>query len=133
MSKTRAELDQLIVSWRDDPSWEIELTDGFEEHKDELLAVRLKCETEWRAQAGREHAAAIAGLMKPAVAMFASESARPVCQPGTDGHQLLRAFAEMLFPLKQQLDRLDARVDANYSDLQDQIDKLARGQSRGLP
>lgn len=115
MSKTRAELDELIVSWRDDPSWELELTDGFEEHKDELLALRLKCEAEWRAQAGREHAAAIAGLMKPVAAMLSSESARSVCQPGTDGHHLLRAFAEMLLPLKRQIDR------------------LVCGQSRGLP
>lgn len=131
--KTRTELEDLIRRWSDDPSWEIELSDGFEDHKDELLAFRLKCEAEWRAQAGRERVAAISSLMKPALVMLAAESARAICQPGTDGHRLLLAFAEMLLPLKQQLDRLDARVDANYSDLQDQLYRFSRGQSRGLP
>lgn len=51
--KTRAEIDELIIAWRDDPAWELEETEGFEDHKDELLAFRLKCEAEWKVRAER--------------------------------------------------------------------------------
>lgn len=39
MNKTRAEIDALISNWKADPIWDIEDTDGFEAHRDELLAV----------------------------------------------------------------------------------------------
>lgn len=76
--KTRAEIEELIIAWRDDPSWEIEDTEGFEDHKPELLALRLKCEAEWKARADKEHAAAIAALVKPARTWFGTVNMAPL-------------------------------------------------------
>ena len=39
--KTKQELDALKVNWLADPCWDIEDTEGFEEHKTELLAWRI--------------------------------------------------------------------------------------------
>ena len=122
--KTRAEIDELIARWLDDPDWELEESDGFEDHKDELLAVRHKHEAEWKARAQREHAEAIAALTGPALAILPVSAQRAAQTPGTNLHLALGMCAEMLLPIKQRLDRLDARVDANHDDLQQQIDLL---------
>ncbi|MFA4870972.1 MAG: hypothetical protein WC623_22425 [Pedobacter sp.] len=44
--KTREEIIHLKQNWRNDPCWDIENTEGFEEYKEELLAYRLKVEAE---------------------------------------------------------------------------------------
>jgi len=44
--KTREEVENLKANWREDPCWNIEDTQGFNEHKDELLAYRILCESE---------------------------------------------------------------------------------------
>ncbi len=41
-------IDELKYQWERDPIWDIEDTEGFEEHHDELLAFRLQKEQEWR-------------------------------------------------------------------------------------
>ena len=45
--KTKQELDDLKANWKGDPCWDIEDTEGFEEHHDELLAWRTEYEREW--------------------------------------------------------------------------------------
>lgn len=45
---TTNEIESLKKSWRYDPCWDIENTEGFEEHKEELLAYRLGIEKEWQ-------------------------------------------------------------------------------------
>lgn len=42
--KTREEVDALIGNWKNDPCWDIEDTEGFEEYYDELLELRLRHE-----------------------------------------------------------------------------------------
>lgn len=44
---TKEEIHNLKVSWYSDPIWDIEETEGFEDHKEELKAYRMKCEKEW--------------------------------------------------------------------------------------
>jgi hypothetical protein len=34
------EIERLKRSWRNDPHWDIEDAEGFEDHRDELLAFR---------------------------------------------------------------------------------------------
>ena len=46
--KTQAELKALKDNWLHDPCWDIEDTEGFEEHKDELKEFRLDKEREWK-------------------------------------------------------------------------------------
>ena len=45
--KTAKELETLKENWKNDPCWNIEETEGFEEHHDELLAFREASEKEW--------------------------------------------------------------------------------------
>lgn len=44
--KTNEEIQSLKDGWRKDPCWDIEDTEGFEEHYDELLAYRRQVEFE---------------------------------------------------------------------------------------
>jgi hypothetical protein len=45
--KTSQEIEDLKQSWLQDPCWDIETTEGFEEHKKELLAFREQTEKLW--------------------------------------------------------------------------------------
>lgn len=44
--KTTKQIQSLKENWLNDPCWDIEETEGFEDHKDELKEYRLKCEDE---------------------------------------------------------------------------------------
>jgi hypothetical protein len=46
--KSHFEVERLKQGWKRDPIWDIEETEGFEEHKQELLQFRLRCEAEWK-------------------------------------------------------------------------------------
>lgn len=41
------EVEDLKNQWRADPHWDIEDTEGFDAHRDELSAYRARCEAEW--------------------------------------------------------------------------------------
>ena len=45
-TKTKDEIEKLKNSWKHDPIWDIEDTEGFEEYYDELLAWRQEYEAE---------------------------------------------------------------------------------------
>ena len=47
---TRQEIESLKREWLADGVWDIEDTEGFEEHREELLAFRLEVESEWESQ-----------------------------------------------------------------------------------
>lgn len=48
MKKTNEEIDALKRSWLKDPCWDIEKTDGFEEHEAELRAWHEQKEIDWQ-------------------------------------------------------------------------------------
>ena len=48
--KTREEIDKLKLEWINDPIWDIEETEGFEDHKQELLIFHLEKRLEWKEQ-----------------------------------------------------------------------------------
>lgn len=48
MKRTWEEISSLQTSWLEDPCWDIENTEGFEEHKDVLLEFREFHEEKWR-------------------------------------------------------------------------------------
>jgi hypothetical protein len=56
---TREEIERLKRSWVADNCWDLEDTDGFEEHREELLAFSTAKEAEWEANR-------VARLMKKA-------------------------------------------------------------------
>lgn len=47
MTKTTEEIDQLMENWKKDPSWDIEDTEGFEEHREDLKKWRQYMEGTW--------------------------------------------------------------------------------------
>lgn len=55
--RTPAEIADLKRQWLNDPSWDIEDTEGFEAHRDELLAWRLKDQAEQARKALEREAA----------------------------------------------------------------------------
>jgi len=50
MPKTRGEIEALKANWFNDAYWDIETTEGFEDHKDELLAYRQEMEAIWESE-----------------------------------------------------------------------------------
>lgn len=50
MPKSFYEVRELKANWKSDPIWDIEDTEGFEEHKQELLTYRLEMEALWLKQ-----------------------------------------------------------------------------------
>lgn len=48
--KTPEEIEALKKSWVNDPCWDIEDSEGFEAHKEELLAFRKEEEARWQAR-----------------------------------------------------------------------------------
>ncbi len=45
--KTTEQIEKLKKDWCHDPCWDIEDTEGFEDHRDELLLYSEKCEKQW--------------------------------------------------------------------------------------
>ena len=55
--KSRRDIEQLKAGWLRDPAWDLEETEGFEAHQDELRQFRLTIEARWKAaQAEQERA-----------------------------------------------------------------------------
>lgn len=54
--KSREEIEKLKIDWQNDPIWDIEDTEGFEAHREELLAFRLAKEDGWENQRKEEDA-----------------------------------------------------------------------------
>ncbi len=48
--RTVEKIEALKASWRDDPIWDIEDSEGFDLHRDELRAYRLEWEARWRSE-----------------------------------------------------------------------------------
>lgn len=47
---TRDQIEKLKQGWASDPCWDIETTEGFEDHQEELTAFRAEKEAEWSEQ-----------------------------------------------------------------------------------
>jgi hypothetical protein len=47
---TRKQIEELKAQWVADDCWDIEDTEGFEAHRDELLAFRKEMEAKWEAE-----------------------------------------------------------------------------------
>ena len=71
--RTPEEIDALKANWRNDPNWDIEDTEGFELHRDELVAYRMYWESHCKAQQDRrirEFAAPLGIENNPALAEY---------------------------------------------------------------
>ena len=52
--KTQEEINELKRQWEQDPVWDIEDTEGFEDYASDLLAYRKQKEIEWEKQRQEE-------------------------------------------------------------------------------
>lgn len=51
---TQQDIQSLKDNWRSDPTWDIEDTEGFEAHREELLAYRKEWEKRWEQDRAEE-------------------------------------------------------------------------------
>lgn len=89
MIKTTAEVDALKQNWLNDPCWDIETTEGFEDHHDNLLAFRLEREAAWQRKRSMQ-------LAERAVEL------------GVPGNLVLALYVEKL---EDRIGRLESLVD----------------------
>jgi len=59
--KTREEVEALKKIWQNDPIWDIEHTEGFEEYAPELLAFSNDMHSKWRKESARRLAKSFNG------------------------------------------------------------------------
>ncbi len=86
---TTKEIEDLKSSWESDPCWDIEDTEGFEDHYDELLAFHHRKILEWQQRAEQK-------VRDKAVAL------------GCPGNPRL---AEYVMSLEDQIDRIEKRLE----------------------
>jgi len=53
MVSSREQVEALKQNWKEDPCWDIETTEGFDEYSSELLAFRRQCEAKWDEKVAR--------------------------------------------------------------------------------
>lgn len=53
--RTRAQVEHLKLDWLDDPCWDIEETEGYENYKDELRIFRENQEFKWQQEKQKRH------------------------------------------------------------------------------
>ena len=102
--KTKEELDKLKAQWCEDPCWDIEATEGFEQHEEELLRFRFKMEAHWReereAEENRDPLEVAKEWMNPYKQSYAG--------PKPD-----KAIAYALIALVERLDKI---ISTDYAD-----------------
>lgn len=129
---TKDEIEKLKQSWMKDPCWDIEDTEGFEEHRDDLRIFRLEQEVEWQREeekriASRARVIAIdTGIVNSTVAQSLhtyAEIDSLAKDRGNDAEQqsdLMRAQVHATLLLAAQCQRIaEALEEHNASDMGD--------------
>lgn len=98
--RTNEEVTALKSQWKDDPLWDIEDTEGFEEHREELVEFRLECEAEWSASRAAAAKRREIELTKLAEAL------------GVPGNVKL---AEYISPLRRRVEDLEEKLKCETS------------------
>lgn len=86
---TEEQLNKLISQWKADPCWDLEDSEGFEEHYEYLRNTRLNIEYQWNAER-------LAQL---------DDKARAIGVPGN------RTLAEYVNSLEQRIVALENKLD----------------------
>lgn len=91
---TAQEIDKLKSDWRADPCWDIEDTEGFEEHRDELAKFAAECRASWNAAYWRR----------------VDDLAESLGIPGN------RALAEHVMRLEERIERMEGIINKHLSE-----------------
>jgi hypothetical protein len=134
---TQDEIEKLKKSWIKDPCWDIEDTEGFEEHRDELIAYRKELEIEYQrneeeriARRARvveiDTGVTLSGAAQ-AVDTFAeieNEVERAINKTESSSDYLLAAQVRATLLLAAQVQRMAQALEAGNDN--DQVDFMTR-------
>ncbi len=104
--KTRADIEHLKQNWLDDPCWDIEHTEGFEDHRDELKAFHDGITEKRRQKDQAEHEARIAALDAKA---------------GLGGN---RALAEYIIGLEDKIEQIESYASTLSERIDENMDRV---------
>lgn len=123
--KTRQEIEKLKADWRQDQGWDLADSEGFEDHAAELGAYQAQVEAEQRAEAAREHEAAVQKLITAAIAILPeragdNEIGQPMAKTDwSTVNVLLRLMAEMVIPLQAKVERHEKTIAEHVETIKD--------------
>lgn len=103
--KTIGDIEQLKNDWVNDPCWDIEKTDGFEEYESYLLMFRLEKEKEWQQKEQEK----LQQLHDPNVQADEALNLIRFAKRGTQEQanaDVLTAIAKLLYVIHVDLDRI---------------------------
>lgn len=93
--RTDKEIEELKREWCDDPCWDLESTEGFEAHHDELKSFSDKHKAEWKAKLNKRREA---------------EEARLRADFEKLGDDALFSIFKMVMSLKEDLNKANDRI-----------------------
>ena len=108
MAKTQQEIHALMSDWKRDRSWDLARTEGYEDHREDLLAYSRQVEADDAEKAARYREEMLQTVMRPGLAWLAKSMLGT-----TEKHALeaaARMFAEMLLPWSERMDKLGDQV-----------------------
>lgn len=110
--KTEAEVQALKACWQQDPCWNIEETEGFEDYKEELLAFREKCEVEWVKTRVYKETRSTKTNVDRAVELI--EFANNSNEVWDDSHRIQMAQVHAMLALVAELKRMNDRLEGAW-------------------
>lgn len=101
--RTSDEVEKLKQDWKSDPCWDLELTEGFEDYKEELLEFRTETEAMWTEEHNRKKTEQIARQIQ-----LQTLKAEELGVPGNlKLAEYVLELEHRIFNLKCLIDRLD--------------------------
>lgn len=108
--KTQEEIQKLKDNWTSDPCWEIEKTEGFEDHEEELLAYRHQMEERWARQ--RQARLEKDPVYRAGVDLQKARDAFDNSWPESQGYHLRVAQVEATLAVVDRLEKVAALLKA---------------------
>lgn len=101
--KTEEEIWALKADWQADPIWDIEETEGFEEHKAELKEFREFCEAGWAKAAEYRNARSTKTNVDLAISMIQNANAHGDVWGAATMLQLAQVHATLALVAEMQI------------------------------
>lgn len=114
MEKTQQEIQALKDNWLNDPIWEIERTEGFEEYAPELKVFREEWEAKWKAD--QEEGIKLTFKFQAQQILTALETANGKTADRTLAVQQVKATLLLAEQVKRVADGLDDLITRDEQD-----------------
>ena len=106
---TREDIERLKANWCGDPCWDIEHTEGFEAHEEELREYRLAMQAKWDAESKQKLLNDPAYLAKDH--LREAREARDNSWPQSEAYHLRVAQVQAILALVDRLDKMTTGDD----------------------